>query len=119
MRATLLYDGDCGFCTSSARLAARIAGDVTVVPYQQADLDALGVTSQEAAEALQWVGPDGSVSAGAEAVARLLLAAGPIWSPFGRLLLLPGIRRIAARFYRVIATNRSRLHGGTPACRLD
>jgi predicted DCC family thiol-disulfide oxidoreductase YuxK len=46
----------------------------------------------------------------------VLGSAGRIWRIAGRALLLPGISSIAARAYRLIAANRYRLPGGTPAC---
>lgn len=118
MADTLLYDGDCGFCSSSARLAARLAPNVEVQPYQRSDLAALSLTISQCADALQWVGRDGP-AAGAAAVARLLLAAGKGWAVVGRVLLAPGVRRVAAGVYRVVAANRYRLPGGTPACRVS
>lgn len=116
MAATLLFDGDCGLCSSSARLAARIAPDVTVIAYQHADLPAYGVTAAECSDAVQWVGT-GEPVAGAPAVARVLLAGRAGWPLLGRLMLLPGARWLAARVYRAVAANRYRLPGGTPACR--
>jgi predicted DCC family thiol-disulfide oxidoreductase YuxK len=119
LSGTLLFDGDCGFCTTAAGLAARIAPDATVVPYQRADLAALGVRAEDAATSLQWVTTDRRVYAGAAAAARLLVGAGRAWKLLGRLLLLPGIRTIAELLYRLVAANRHRLPGGTPACRAD
>ena len=116
---TLLFDGDCGFCTTTARLAARIAPAADVVPYQRADLVALHVRADDAAAAVQWVAADGRVSAGAAAAARLLIAAGRLWAVLGHVLLLPLIRTISELVYRAIAANRHRLPGGTPACRAD
>jgi predicted DCC family thiol-disulfide oxidoreductase YuxK len=116
---TLLFDGDCGFCTTSARLLGRVAPGATVVPWQQANLATLGVRADEAAASVQWVAPDGQVSAGAEAMARLLLDAGRGWAWLGRVMLLPGVRRLAQLGYRIVAANRHRLPGGTPACRAD
>jgi predicted DCC family thiol-disulfide oxidoreductase YuxK len=115
---TLLYDGDCGFCSSSARLAERLAPDVAVLPYQHCDLMAYDVTAEQCAEALRWVGTGGP-EAGAGAVGRLLLAAGGGWRIAGRALLLPGVRRVADVVYRAVAANRYRLPGGTPACRVS
>jgi predicted DCC family thiol-disulfide oxidoreductase YuxK len=115
---TLLFDGDCGFCSSAARLAARLAPDVDVRPYQQSDLDAFGLDAAQCAEALQWVGRGGP-AAGAAAAGRLLVAAGKGWTFVGRLLLAPGIRRLAGVVYRAVAANRYRLPGGTPACRVS
>jgi predicted DCC family thiol-disulfide oxidoreductase YuxK len=115
---TLVFDGDCGFCTTSAGWARRLAPDATVVAWQQTDLDALGIDRAAAVAALQFVDTHGRVSGGAAAVARFLVDAGLPWSLLGRLLLLPGVRRLAAAAYGLVADNRYWLPGGTPACRL-
>lgn len=117
-RAVLLYDGDCAFCTTCARLAQRrLKPDAEVVPWQFADLAELGVTAEQASDAVQWVEVDGTVRSGHEAVAAMLNSSGPVARLAGRLLLAPGISPIAARAYRLVAANRHRLPGGTPACR--
>ena len=117
-RPVLLFDGDCAFCTSCARLVEkRIRPAATIVPWQFADLAELGVTEEQASEALQWVGVDGTVRSGHEAAAAMLSTAGPIYRLIGRFLLLPGISPIAARAYALVAANRHRLPGSTPACR--
>jgi predicted DCC family thiol-disulfide oxidoreductase YuxK len=113
---TLVYDGDCAFCTSAIRLLERLhlTADV-VIPYQHADLTTLGLTEQQCRDAVQWVGPEGT-SSGHRAVARLLLSSALPWRPLGALLLIPPFSWLAAGLYRLIANNRSRLPGGTPAC---
>lgn len=116
-RPTLVYDGDCGFCTSAARALARIGPAAAVVPWQHADLAALGIAEEQAAAAVQWAGPGGRRS-GHEAIAAVLMSAGQPWKALGRVLLAPGISPIAARAYRLVADNRYRLPGGTPACAL-
>jgi len=118
-RPILLFDGDCGFCTTSAGFAERIAPTIDVVPYQRADLDALGVSEVAVAAELHLLEPGGVVSRGSDAVARTLMAAGRAWMVLGRALLLPGVRTLAQWSYRIIAANRFRLPGGTPACRLE
>ena len=118
-RSVLLYDGDCAFCTRCAGLLERIGTAAEIVPWQFADLAELGVTEAQATEAVQLVGIDGAVRSGHEAIAAALLSAGPVWRAIGRMLLLPGISSIAARVYRVVADNRYRLPGGTPACAAD
>ncbi|MGW0122137.1 thiol-disulfide oxidoreductase DCC family protein [Streptomyces sp. NPDC003327] len=116
-RPVLVYDGDCGFCTTSANFAERrVRPRCDIVPWQFADLDALGVTAERAQYEVLWVTPDGTVRGGAEAVAKALLSAGGAWAPLGATLLLPGVRWAAARVYRVVAAHRHRLPGGTPAC---
>ncbi len=112
----LVYDGDCAFCTRCARFAQRIAPDAEVVAWQLTDLAELGITEEQAADAVQWVQVDGAVRSGHEAVAATLSNAGWIGRLIGRAVLLPGISWMAARAYRLVADNRHRLPGGTPAC---
>ncbi|MDX6285366.1 MAG: hypothetical protein QOG53_851 [Frankiales bacterium] len=114
----LVFDGDCSFCTSSARVAGRIAPTARIVPWQEADLNALGIDQEAASAALQWVDSDGRVSAGADAVARMLRTGALLWRILGAVMLLPGIRQLAGVGYRLVAKNRHRLPGGTPACRV-
>ena len=116
---TLVFDGDCAFCTSAVGVARRLLpASVTVVAWQFADLAALGVTAERAQQEVLWVDPAGTVSGGAAAVARLLRAAGPPWSALGVLISLPPLRWVAPPVYRLVAANRHRLPGGTPACRV-
>jgi predicted DCC family thiol-disulfide oxidoreductase YuxK len=112
----LVYDGDCAFCTSCARALARIGPDAEIVAWQLTDLAELGITEEQAADAVQWVRIDGTVRSGHEAIAAVLGSAGRIWKVIGSALLLPGISWLAARVYRLVADNRYRLPGGTPAC---
>ncbi len=118
-RPVLLYDGDCAFCTRCADFLERIGPEAEIVPWQFADLAELGVTEDQATDAVQWVGVDGTVRSGHEAIAAVLSRAGRIWRVAGRTLLLPGVSWIAARVYRLVADNRYRLPGGTPACAVD
>ena len=115
-RPVLVYDGDCGFCTTCARFLERIGPDAEIVAWQLTDLDALGVTEEQAADAVQWVAVDGTVRSGHEAIAAVLGSAGWVWRIAGRLIVMPGVSWLAARAYRLTADNRYRLPGGTPAC---
>jgi predicted DCC family thiol-disulfide oxidoreductase YuxK len=112
----LVFDGDCAFCTTCARLLERINPDAEIVAWQLADLDELGITEAQAAAAVRWIEIDGTVRTGHEALAAALGEAGWPWRIIGRAILLPGISRLAAAGYRLIARNRHRLPGGTPAC---
>jgi predicted DCC family thiol-disulfide oxidoreductase YuxK len=115
--ATLVYDGDCGFCTRSAEFARRILpGDCAVTAWQRADLVALGVPLERLQREVVWVSHAGAVSGGAEAIGRTLIAAGLPWLLLGVLLVLPPISWLARALYPVVAANRMRLPGGTPAC---
>jgi predicted DCC family thiol-disulfide oxidoreductase YuxK len=116
-RPVLVFDGDCAFCTSCARLLERLGPQADVVAWQVADLDELGITAAQAAEAVRWVAADGTVRSGHEAVAAALgTATRPGWRILGRALLAPGVSPLAATGYRLVARNRHRLPGGTPAC---
>lgn len=115
-RPVLVFDGDCAFCTRCARALQKIGPDGEIVAWQSTDLAELGLTEERAAAAVQWVSPDGTVSAGHEAIAATLQSAGGIWRIAGRTILLPGISWLAARCYRLVAANRHRLPGSTPAC---
>ncbi|MFR9731086.1 thiol-disulfide oxidoreductase DCC family protein [Saccharopolyspora sp. MS10] len=114
----LIYDGDCGFCTRSVRIAARLPLRARIAPWQEADLAALRTTEQRARHEVLWVDERGAVSGGAAAVAALLRHCGFPWSVPGFLLSLPVLRAVAALVYRAIAANRHRLPGATPACAL-
>jgi predicted DCC family thiol-disulfide oxidoreductase YuxK len=115
-RPVLVYDGDCAFCTSCARVLERIGPDAEIVAWQLTDLAELGITEEQAVDAVQWVRIDGTVRSGHEAIAGVLSSAGRTWKLIGRMVLLPGISWMAARVYRLVADNRHRLPGSTPAC---
>jgi predicted DCC family thiol-disulfide oxidoreductase YuxK len=108
----VIYDGDCGFCQWSAALGTRVLpAPVVIVPLQEADLAALGVTRADALRAVQWVGGSGRVAAGHRAIASWLIASGLPWSLAGRLLLTPPVSWVAALGYRLVAANRHRIPG--------
>jgi predicted DCC family thiol-disulfide oxidoreductase YuxK len=115
-RPVLVYDGDCAFCRSCVRVLERIGPDAEIVAWQLTDLAELGITEGQAADSVQWVQIDGTVRSGHEAIAAVLITAGRIWKIIGRMVLLPGISWMAAKAYRLVADNRYRLPGSTPAC---
>jgi predicted DCC family thiol-disulfide oxidoreductase YuxK len=119
----LVFDGDCGFCTTSAQwVARRLAhpgrADALLVPWQFTDLAALGTTQDRAEQEVLWVAPDGTVLGGAQAFAAWLRFAGRPHVVLGTVMTWPGVRQLAAAVYRLVAANRQRLPGGTPACAL-
>jgi predicted DCC family thiol-disulfide oxidoreductase YuxK len=115
----LVFDGDCAFCTSSARWARRLLRLDAVEPWQQLDLEQLGLDPERCNAALQWVGIDGQIVEADRAVVAAMRHAGRLWLLPAAVLSAPGIRSLAALSYRWVARNRHRLPGGTPACRLD
>ncbi|MFJ3440786.1 thiol-disulfide oxidoreductase DCC family protein [Streptomyces sp. NPDC086081] len=116
-RPVLIFDGDCGFCTTSVGVVRRVVRPrCEIVPWQRADLASLGVTEERARHEALWVTPTGRVYGGAQAVAKILLSAGGVWAVAGAILTLPLVRRAAHGVYRLVAVNRGRLPGGTAAC---
>jgi predicted DCC family thiol-disulfide oxidoreductase YuxK len=119
----LVFDGDCAFCTSSAtwigdRLRQPGRANVRLVPWQFTDLAELGTTAERAQREVLWVTPDGEVLGGAAAVARWLRFRGGGCAVAGRLMEAPVLRTLAAAAYRLVARNRHRMPGGSPACAL-
>ena len=119
----LVFDGDCSFCTSSAtwisdRLARRGGPNARLVPWQFTDLAALGTTAERAQREVLWVTPDGEVFGGAAAFARWLRFRGGAYAVAGRLMEAPVLRTLVAAVYRLVAQNRHRMPGGSPACAL-
>ncbi len=117
-RPVLVFDGDCAFCTTSARTGQRWLGLEHVEPWQFLDLESLQLTQAQCEEAVQWVDADGSVRSAQYAVIASLRHAGRVWGVLGRLMALPGIHQLSGVVYRWVARNRHRLPGGTPACQL-
>lgn len=118
----LIFDGDCGFCTTSARFLARRVvqgGAISVMPWQRLELPELGLTPEQCQAEVQWVGGDGRRASGHAAIAAALREGRKVWRPVGALLVAPGFSWIAQRGYSWIAAHRYALPGGTPACRND
>jgi predicted DCC family thiol-disulfide oxidoreductase YuxK len=112
MTGTLVYDGDCAFCTWSAQHGRRVLpASVELVPWQRADLPALGLDRAAVQTAVQWVAPGRGPQAGHRAIAAWLIASGWPWSLGGRLLLLPPVSWLAAGVYHVVSRNRHRIPG--------
>ena len=107
---TLVYDGDCGFCTATARWARlRLSDDYRVIASQQADLDALGLTEEDVARSAWWVDLDGTCSDEHRSIAAALRAMSAPWPAVGSLLTLGPISPLARGIYRLVANNRYRI----------
>ena len=118
----LIFDGDCGFCTTCARLLQRWVikgGSTRIAPWQRLNLDELHLNAEQCAAAVQWVGADGHVVSGHAAIAATLGTGHLVWRPVGALLVAPGFSWLASRLYSWVAAHRDALPGGTPACRVD
>ena len=126
----LVFDGDCAFCTTSVLwLQRRFPDGFAVVPYQRTDLELLGLTEAQCNSRVQWIADvqaprTSRHESGARAVGALLRAGGrsrggvvgSLWAAVGVLPFVPPTSWAAEAVYRVVAANRQRLPGGTPAC---
>ncbi len=119
---TLLFDGDCGFCTTSAGWLRRLSPppELEVIPSWSVDIDALGLSTDDVARCVWFVGTNGSLYPAEIAVARALQQSSrrPV-RLIGSFIGLPGVRSASARIYRLVAANRHRLPGSTDACRIS
>ena len=114
---TIVFDGDCAFCTSSAeRLRQWSRGALEIIPWQRADLDALGLTEAQCREAVRYVGTGSSLSGGAAIAAALDHCSQP-WRSMAPLLRVN--RGLTEWCYAQVARNRHRLPGGAAACAAD
>ena len=117
----LIFDGDCGFCTSSANWAARgWSRPVQAQAWQllgAEQLAELGLSVAQAQEAAWWVDPDGRLFRGHRAMGKALAAGGGWRRLVGLVILVPPGSWVAAGAYPVIARWRHRMPGGTSACR--
>lgn len=116
----LIFDGDCGFCTTTAGwIERRLPEPVRVSPWQILDLEELGLTENDVTTAAYWIDGEGRAHRGHLAIGRSLVAAGGFWRLVGHLLLRPPVSWLARPVYSWVAANRHRLPGATDACRVD
>jgi predicted DCC family thiol-disulfide oxidoreductase YuxK len=118
MQSLLVYDGDCGFCTSAVKIAQRrIGSPAEMQPWQRLDLGALGLDRTQCDESVQYRNRDGIWFSAGRAVAEILRESPRPWSWLGQLAKLPGIAWLNEQIYHLVSINRHRLPGGTPACK--
>ena len=117
-KQVLIFDGDCAFCSSSARLLRKMTRNkILIEPYQKLDLESLGLSSELTSKAIYFVSGSKRFVAAA-AIAQALIESKTIWTLAGWLLNLPVVRNVARTIYYLVAANRHRLPGGTPECQL-
>lgn len=117
---TLIFDGDCGICTWAAYFSRRrLPPGVRVVPWQLVDdPSSLGLTRETIAEAVWWIDARERPHRGHRAFAEAARAFGGVWWILGSLGRAQALDRLGARMYAVLARDRFRLPGSTPACQV-
>jgi NADH dehydrogenase len=120
--AVLVYDGDCGFCTTVARWAARrFRHGERAEAWQFLGEDFLEehrLSADDVLNAAWWVDGRGLRERGHRAVGRALLAGGGVRRVIGWSVLTPPTSWLAAGIYRLAVRWRYRLPGRTPACKV-
>ena len=116
----LIFDGDCGFCTSSAEWMSRgwRPGPKAIAwqhlgPQTLADL---GLTVEQVQQAAWWVDETGQRFSGYRAISKGLLACRGWKRGAGAVISVPPFSWFAAAVYPLVVRYRYRLPGGTPAC---
>jgi predicted DCC family thiol-disulfide oxidoreductase YuxK len=120
--AVLVYDGDCGFCRSAARWAAKeFRHGERAQAWQtlgEEFFDQHGMALDDARQAAWWV--EGTrCERGHRAIGRALQAGGGLRRVVGWFALHPPSSMLAAGTYRLVVRWRYRLPGGTPSCEVD
>lgn len=116
-RHVLIFDGDCGFCTSTANyIVAHSTAPIDAVAWQLTDVSEFGLTEAETAKRV-WFVTRGEAFGGHLAIAQILwLQRRWWWKSLGWLMTVPPFCWIASLGYALVARFRHRLPGGTPAC---
>jgi len=121
-RPLLIFDGDCGFCTTSAAwVECHLSAKGAIAPWQllgEDGLSSVGLSVDQVNDAAWWVDEAGQTFRGHLAVGKSLAACRPPWRWLGWAALLPPGRWIGQAVYPLVSRYRSRLPGGTPACRV-
>ncbi|MHB1172542.1 MAG: thiol-disulfide oxidoreductase DCC family protein [Lacisediminihabitans sp.] len=116
--ALLVFDGECGFCTTAVTWLERaLPAFPAAIPYQWADLDAIGLSTDEAAARVWLVTPDHQYGGHLAASALLRHQPDIAWRFLGWLIETPPFSWAAAASYALVAKYRQLLPGGTPACK--
>jgi len=106
---TLVYDGECEFCTRLAGWVERHdqRGRIAVRPNQQPGLiESLGLTRVEVDRASWVVEPGGRKFEGAAGISRVLRELGGVWSWLGSMYLVPPFGWVEDWYYGRVARRR-------------
>ena len=118
--AVLIFDGDCGFCTSTSNLIAKHSSrPIAAHPWQFIEVAEYGLTQAQTAAKVYFV-RGGMAYAGHEAFAQILIwQRNPLLRAVGHVLLVPPLSWVARPGYALVARFRHKLPGGTPACKME
>lgn len=116
--SVLIFDGDCAFCSSSARLLKKLTKNrIAVEPFQFLQLADYDLNQELTSKAVYYVTKTETFVA-ARAIARALIDSRTPWAIAGFFMNLPVVVSFAELVYYWVAKNRHKLPGGTPECAL-
>jgi len=118
-KPTLIFDGDCGFCTSTANYIQKHSKTpLEIHPWQWIDLSEFGLLASDTSDRVYMV-VDGQTYGGHEAFAQILrLQKNWLLSSIAFLMVVPPFCWLAKAGYALVARYRHKLPGGTPACKM-
>ena len=115
----LIFDGDCGFCTTTANYVVKHSKTpILAHAWQLIDVTQFGVLQVQAQQRVYMV--DGiHVYGGHEAFAHILrLQNNWFLGAVAFLMVVPPLCWVSKIGYALVAKYRHKLPGGTPACKL-
>jgi len=87
-----VFDGDCGFCTASARwIKRRLPDSVAVEPWQSLELEEIGLSRDGISAAAWWIEDSGRHHRAHMAIGHAVHAVGGWWGLVGRAMVTPPI----------------------------
>ena len=115
----LIFDGDCGFCTTTANyIVKRSKTPILAHAWQLIDVTEYGILQPQAQKRV-YVIDEGHAFGGHEAFAQLLrLQKNPLLTAIAWVMVVPPICWLSRIAYALVARYRHKLPGGTPACKL-
>ncbi len=115
----LIFDGDCGFCTTTANyIVKRSKTPILAHAWQLIDVTEYGILQPQAQKRV-YVIDEGHAFGGHEAFAQLLrLQKNPLLTAIAWVMVVPPVCWLSRIAYALVARYRHKLPGGTPACKL-
>lgn len=115
----LIFDGDCGFCTTTANYIVKNSKTpITAHAWQLIDVTEYGILEPQAQRRVYMI-DNSHAYGGHEAFAHILrLQKNPILSAIAFVMVVPPLCWLSRIGYALVAKFRHKLPGGTPACKV-
>ena len=125
MRDLLIFDGDCGICTSSSELVQRLSADsaLEVKPFQILNLSELhpDLNEDRTSKSLYLLTKEGKLYSRSKGVFETMKRMKGFYKPLGFILSNPIIVFITNPIYDWVAKNRTKIsiRFGLNACNIS